>query len=335
MIHSRCEHSETSACCSQVLRRLVRSELPSTTQAFNKGRDAEAPARPQVERTVSPTTTVLKPAIAAAPPQTVTLLYGQAVANGGQLTFETSISPRSPFSSPPATSAVPDTPSIPPQAETLSQVTPPAMPPVDPPRSAAPGAAPSLQAPVQAEQLPPNLEQPDTPLHDPTITPPSPPSNSKPQAAAVDEAAPTDSTADAAPPISVPKRKFREREVPSSRLGRAVGFAGLGAGLVWGAATDAVSRALGPASTHDGSGMLSEANAQRLANALCRMRGAALKIGQMMSIQDDDVLPPAVAAALEKVRLALPVRRPKRATHAPASPEHRSRHCQACVPPGV
>lgn len=71
---------------------------------------------------------------------------------------------------------------------------------------------------------------------------------------------------------------------------------------MWGAATDAVSRALGPASAQQPGGMLSEANAQRLANALCRMRGAALKIGQMMSIQDDDVLPPAVAAALEKVR---------------------------------
>ncbi len=31
--------------------------------------------------------------------------------------------------------------------------------------------------------------------------------------------------------------------------------------------------------------VLSEANAERLANALCRMRGAALKMGQMLSIQ--------------------------------------------------
>ena len=31
--------------------------------------------------------------------------------------------------------------------------------------------------------------------------------------------------------------------------------------------------------------MLSVANAERLANALCRMRGAALKLGQMLSIQ--------------------------------------------------
>jgi hypothetical protein len=41
---------------------------------------------------------------------------------------------------------------------------------------------------------------------------------------------------------------------------------------------------------------LTEANAQRLADALCRMRGAALKLGQMLSIQDENVLPPAVCS---------------------------------------
>ena len=48
--------------------------------------------------------------------------------------------------------------------------------------------------------------------------------------------------------------------------------------------------------------MMSEANAERLANALCRMRGAALKLGQMISIQDENVLPPAFQAAMERVR---------------------------------
>lgn len=47
---------------------------------------------------------------------------------------------------------------------------------------------------------------------------------------------------------------------------------------------------------------LTEANAERLAVALCRMRGAALKLGQMLSIQDESVVPPAIARALERVR---------------------------------
>ena len=40
---------------------------------------------------------------------------------------------------------------------------------------------------------------------------------------------------------------------------------------------------------------ITEKNAERLADALCRMRGAALKLGQMISIQDENVLPPAVS----------------------------------------
>ncbi len=43
---------------------------------------------------------------------------------------------------------------------------------------------------------------------------------------------------------------------------------------------------------------MSEDNAERLASALCRMRGAALKLGQMLSIQDENVLPPQVWARL-------------------------------------
>ena len=39
---------------------------------------------------------------------------------------------------------------------------------------------------------------------------------------------------------------------------------------------------------------LTEQNAQRLADALCRMRGVALKLGQMLSIQDEGMLPPQV-----------------------------------------
>ena len=39
---------------------------------------------------------------------------------------------------------------------------------------------------------------------------------------------------------------------------------------------------------------MTEANAERLAASLCRMRGAALKVGQMLSLADDKHLPPVV-----------------------------------------
>lgn len=51
-----------------------------------------------------------------------------------------------------------------------------------------------------------------------------------------------------------------------------------------------------------GSVLASAANAERLAATLSRMRGAALKVGQMLSIQDADLLPAPLAAALERAR---------------------------------
>lgn len=50
------------------------------------------------------------------------------------------------------------------------------------------------------------------------------------------------------------------------------------------------------------SAFLTERNAEKIAEGLCRMRGAALKLGQMLSIQDENVIPPQVQAALERVR---------------------------------
>jgi aarF domain-containing kinase len=104
---------------------------------------------------------------------------------------------------------------------------------------------------------------------------------------------------------------LRERRVPATPIGRALGFAGMGASLLLGTLKDnIVGTFTGPpkaaeadassASSGGGGGafhIITESNAERLAAALCRMRGAALKLGQMLSIQDDTVLPPQVGAA--------------------------------------
>ena len=56
-----------------------------------------------------------------------------------------------------------------------------------------------------------------------------------------------------------------------------------------------VSSYFGGGQKHEGGNRyMTERNAERLADALCRMRGAALKLGQMISIQDESVLPPQV-----------------------------------------
>ena len=94
-----------------------------------------------------------------------------------------------------------------------------------------------------------------------------------------------------------------QRAVPANAVSRAVHFGGLGIGLAAGAAAAAVRRALN--GTREGeSGLLlaTDANVERLAGTLCRLRGAALKVGQMLSFNDADVLPPPMRVAMERVR---------------------------------
>ncbi|OIT33154.1 protein abc transporter 1, mitochondrial [Nicotiana attenuata] len=84
-------------------------------------------------------------------------------------------------------------------------------------------------------------------------------------------------------------------------------FAGLGAGLAWGTLQESAKRLVFGTPNLQGnqsalSPYLSEKNAERLALALCRMRGAALKLGQMLSIQDESVVPAPILAALDIVR---------------------------------
>jgi aarF domain-containing kinase len=85
--------------------------------------------------------------------------------------------------------------------------------------------------------------------------------------------------------------------------------AGMGASLLLGSLSDSFTRAISPPkpSSQSKSGVydafITEANAERLANALCRMRGAALKLGQMLSIQDENVLPPQVGDVAVRSRL--------------------------------
>lgn len=94
-------------------------------------------------------------------------------------------------------------------------------------------------------------------------------------------------------------KQMRERAVPSTQFGRMVGFGGLAMRMAFGEAVDRASYAF---SGSDGPRTISDKNAERLAESLCRMRGAALKLGQMLSIQDEDSIPPSLRKALERVR---------------------------------
>ncbi|XP_075154449.1 ubiquinone biosynthesis protein COQ8, mitochondrial [Haematobia irritans] len=95
----------------------------------------------------------------------------------------------------------------------------------------------------------------------------------------------------------------KQRTVPSSRLGRMASFGGLFAGLGIGTINELTKGALGLGGAKNvKEALLSPANADRIVDTLCKVRGAALKIGQILSIQDSNVVSPQLAKAFERVR---------------------------------
>lgn len=101
--------------------------------------------------------------------------------------------------------------------------------------------------------------------------------------------------------------RARERKVPATRISRLVNFGGLAVGLGIGAIAEVAKQSLGGKQKGDmnallDSPLLSEANAERIVNTLCKVRGAALKIGQMLSIQDNTFINPQLQKIFERVR---------------------------------
>ncbi|XP_026316526.1 atypical kinase COQ8B, mitochondrial isoform X2 [Hyposmocoma kahamanoa] len=125
--------------------------------------------------------------------------------------------------------------------------------------------------------------------------------------------APVPDTSEKSTPRPVAKKKIKvslsenskARVVPSSRLGRMFSFgslaAGLGVGTVAQYARNTIQSVTGkqeePANT-----FMSTANAERIVDTLCKVRGAALKLGQLLSIQDDAMISPELQRIFERVR---------------------------------
>lgn len=94
--------------------------------------------------------------------------------------------------------------------------------------------------------------------------------------------------------------EMHESRVPATRFGRLWQYGGLATSMAFGAVGEGFRRFTG--GTSEGSLMLSEANMNRLVAKLSRMRGAALKLGQMMSFQDSKVLPATINTVLQRVQ---------------------------------
>lgn len=76
----------------------------------------------------------------------------------------------------------------------------------------------------------------------------------------------------------------------------------LATSLSLGAAAEALRRTASGSSSSSGSLLLSEGNINRLVDKLGQMRGAALKLGQFLSIQDSGTLPPELERVLRRVQ---------------------------------
>ncbi|XP_061757195.1 atypical kinase COQ8A, mitochondrial isoform X1 [Nerophis ophidion] len=116
--------------------------------------------------------------------------------------------------------------------------------------------------------------------------------------------------ADVKPHKQMLSERARERKVPVTRLSRLANFGGLAVGLGIGALAEVAKKTMRHNATAgenkksilDSSPFLSEANAERIVRTLCKVRGAALKLGQMLSIQDDAFINPQLAKIFDRVR---------------------------------
>ena len=96
----------------------------------------------------------------------------------------------------------------------------------------------------------------------------------------------------------------RYRKVPSSRIARLAGFGQLAGGVVGGMVAEGARRLAGGERPRLPDLLLTPANAMRTAEQLSRLRGAAMKLGQMISLDAGDMLPAELTAILARLREA-------------------------------
>ncbi|XP_045916503.1 atypical kinase COQ8A, mitochondrial-like isoform X2 [Micropterus dolomieu] len=127
--------------------------------------------------------------------------------------------------------------------------------------------------------------------------------------------------------------RARERKVPVTRLGRLANFGGLAVGLGIGALAEVAKKTIrhngeNKKGVLDSSPFLSEANAERIVSTLCKVRGAALKLGQMLSIQDDAFINPQLAKIFDRVRQSadfMPIKQMTKALNSDLGPNWRDK----------
>lgn len=92
------------------------------------------------------------------------------------------------------------------------------------------------------------------------------------------------------------------RAVPAGRLARLARFGGLAGGIAARAALGSVRAAAAGEKVSANALLLTPANMARVTEELSRLRGAAMKMGQLVSMDTGDFLPPELSAIMAKLR---------------------------------
>jgi predicted unusual protein kinase regulating ubiquinone biosynthesis (AarF/ABC1/UbiB family) len=98
------------------------------------------------------------------------------------------------------------------------------------------------------------------------------------------------------------KKPVKQSRVPTSRVGRLVRLGFTAGELAVGGLTEGMRRMTGVEPEDAVNVFLTATNAQKLARRLASMRGAAMKMGQVVSMEGADIIPPEFAEALAILR---------------------------------
>ena len=98
------------------------------------------------------------------------------------------------------------------------------------------------------------------------------------------------------------RREIKGRAVPAGRLARLARFGGMAGGIAARAAVSGVRGAMAGEKVTAAGVLLTPGNIARVTEELSRLRGAAMKMGQLVSMDTGDFLPPELSAIMAKLR---------------------------------
>jgi len=103
-------------------------------------------------------------------------------------------------------------------------------------------------------------------------------------------------------PMTDPKSESRALAVPSGRLTRLARFGGLASNIAGTMALHGARQVAQGKRPRASDLLLTPANARKVADQLAHMRGAAMKVGQLISMDAGDMLPPELADIMARLR---------------------------------